>query len=103
MADQIFILSFTVGDGFTYSCDRAIPIKAESAEYIIVHLELQLTQARFLERTDRLKFYEKYPNGCLLWDGIELCVDDFFFNGEYTAPDIYTLEQWYDSLQVIRG
>lgn len=73
----------TVGDGFTYSCEKVVPIEYESCESALVDFEQALKSAQVNE-----KYY-------FLFAGCDFETESFRFE----LPDFYTVSEWFE----IRG
>lgn len=87
------VMTFTAGDGCTYSCDVALPIEYESAEAAIVEFERDAKAA--------------YLGGGVgfMFAGHELNANDFFgrVSGQpwqdapFYGPDFLTIDEWFES------
>jgi len=98
------VVSYHVGDGYTYSCDVTTPLEYESAEAFIVHFEDKLKE--YLTKCD-----EEYTPSEFTLAGIEFSATDHIWNQrqekrksdkvEYVRhidlPTVETLEEWFEN------
>lgn len=78
------VVVYTDTDGYTYSCQRCIPVDYVSAENFLVEFEEACKQA-FASRVWEFQF------GGHTWD-----VTSFMVEGRYYDPHVYELEDWFD-------
>jgi hypothetical protein len=85
------VIEYSVGDGYTYSCDVTVPVVYESAEAFAVDFE------KFC------KDLESSGKVCSLYGdvfaGQEWDVSSFFEDGVYYAPRISTVDEWFEELE----
>lgn len=88
------IIEFTTGDGYTYWARETIPIVYESAEAFAVEFE-EFCRKR-LKDFNHDQFFDltavKFASRS--WD---IC--DFFEDGKYVAPDIMTVDEWFNLVE----
>ena len=82
------IVSYTEGDGCTYSCQRDIPVVYDSAEQLTVDIE------EVANRIIRGEHREDYFTGTS-FNGHTIYVNHFVEQGKYFAPNIYTVDEWF--------
>jgi hypothetical protein len=84
------VIEHGAGDGCTWWCTCTIPVIYESAEAFAVDFEAFCLQNRDVRGYSNPKFAGH------TWD-----MEDFFpcnqdsERGEYTAPEIYTVDEWF--------
>jgi uncharacterized protein YfeS len=81
-----FVLYFTAGDGYTYSVDKALPFHYESGEQALVDFE------------DKAKFAKQVHAQTFKFAGMLMDTCTFFDEGVYYAPDVLTVDEWFDQL-----
>ena len=94
---MILVLSFSEGDGYTYSCNVVLPFEAESPEQALVDLEKLIIETNEQSKIDWKTDFE--------FCGLKLSSGLFYetsgFRDDRTSrlylPDIYTIEEWYNS------
>jgi len=120
------VVSYTHGDGCTFSCDENVPVEYESAEQLTVDIEtaalefLRNDAARSLEMEAhgrcpekqelRTKWFEDYRVMHARWKKIDeefellnalakirIHVIRFVDGGVFEAPTIRTLDEWFDA------
>lgn len=96
------VVTFTAGDGCTYSCEVDCPVEYESEEALAVHLEEHC-------KAWAAKYLMGAPEGVNLGDwwierekadrfpGTNLFASELLFDKEYVAPEIRTLEAWFEA------
>lgn len=75
-----YVLVYQLSDGYSYSFDETVPILYESAEQLLIDVE----------------------EFCKVGKEFEICghlfdPNDFSSDGKFYAPDIYTLDEWFDN------
>lgn len=75
------VMCFTVGDGCTYSCSETIPFKYESSEAALVDFEELIKRSEFESE--------------VTFAGQTFSPSDFFENGVFYGPNIYTIDEWF--------
>lgn len=85
---QKIIMTYTFGDGMTYSTDKVFPIQAESVEAALCAFEDAYNKA-------------KAVNGMFEFAGDVFYPRDFEENDIYYAPDFVTLEEWFEDSFVV--
>jgi hypothetical protein len=94
---QKLVLSYSSGDGYTYSCDNNLPFYAESK----IAAELELLDM-WLGWQGRVANATTFETSYLKFHGHELDFYDFTYRDdktrkvEYVEPTIQTLEEWFE-------
>jgi hypothetical protein len=82
------VITYSAGDGCTYSCDVALPIEYESAEAAIVDFE---TAARAAQAA-RVAYFT--------FAGLQFDASDFFWRNHdeprYYSPEFLTVDEWFN-------
>lgn len=86
------VMSYTEGDGCTYSCDHNFPFEYESVEAALVDFERLMTEAR--ATVNSFKF-------C----GQEFYADTFVHRNSLGTqivylPDFFTLDEWFETQKI---
>jgi len=119
------VVSYSVGDGYTYSCQSDVPVEYESAEQLLVDIEdaaTRLLAARKHQRDSHLAFEEKhgtFTGSCFGKKHDEwfakykafyadnpfpderdymvggLFTSHFIEDEKFYAPIIYTVDEWF--------
>lgn len=82
------VMLFTVGDGYTFSCDHAYPIHHESPEAARVEFDELCAFA-----------HSKKPNWQKMkftFCGMEFESRTFYDDDTYCPPDFLTVQEWFD-------
>lgn len=80
------VIEYVVGDGCTYHCTNTTPIEYESAEAFAVEFE-EACRVNLLNT--------RWPLQNFTFAGKEWDVSDFYFDGIYIAPEIFTVDEWF--------
>ena len=80
------VIEYSVGDGCTWGCTNTVPVEYESPEAFAVDFE-QFCLCEHA-RTDRLR-----PGA--IFAGLSWSVEAFFVDGQYWAPDVMTVDEWF--------
>jgi hypothetical protein len=84
------VMCYTDGDGYTYSCDVALPIEYESPEAALVEFEIACKAARYERREFRFGGHLFYP-------------ETFFWRDtspdRFDPPDFLTVDEWFATVQ----
>ena len=83
------IIEYEVTDGFTYHCTNTVPVVYESAEAFLVDFELSVGGSKV--NRDR-------PVSITLGSQ-EFDVNNFVDDGMYYPPNVYTLDEWFESVE----
>lgn len=82
------VLAYAAGDGYTWWANVRLPIEYESAEAAAVDFEKLCKDA-----------LDAYKSN---WASIDFafcqhkfCASDFFIDGKYSAPDFWTIDEWF--------
>ena len=81
------VVTYSIGDGCTWSADSVIPVEYESEEALLVDLEEAANaylSKKPMDRDSETKL-----------SGTNIFIDHLIENGKYYAPSIRTLEQWF--------
>lgn len=86
------VVTYTTTDGYTYSNNHILPIEFESPEALL----LAFDEAIRAYQTDSGKaFFQIGEHHFEAWDFREYC-EARDSSTEYTLPNIYTLEEWFE-------
>lgn len=80
------VIKYTVGDGCTYWCDVTTPVNYESGEAFLVDFE------KFCKENLDYNIMNPPVFAQLKWEP-----DRFFENGKYYAPDVLTVDEWFEN------
>lgn len=80
------VIEYSIGDGFTYSSVVSRPIVYESAESFLEDFESACLEA-----------YNSNDKFCV--GGLTFNTYDFFFDDEFFAPDVSTVDEWYSTVE----
>lgn len=117
------VIHYTVGDGYTYSCDITTPVVYESAEKFLVDLEeavlarqagvakgneiwyafMQATREKIGYDVDAWKIEcvkvreekDRLEGNPLFCGFTDVFLDRFLEDGKFYAPEIYTVDEWF--------
>lgn len=78
------VVEYAIGDGYTYSAMRTVPVEYESAEAFFVEFEEACQEA----------MKKEWRNG-FMFAGKEWDATDFFSEGDYYPPQILTVDEWF--------
>ncbi len=84
------VIRYTTGDGYTWHAENTAPIVYESAEAFLVDFEEIVTA--------RMANYDwRSDNHTFELGGQKFECTNFFFEGQYYAPEIMTIDEWFKS------
>lgn len=120
------IVSYTVGDDYTYSCDAIVPCVYESADRLLVDLEeavsfyqlghskamdirheFDMTCGHLLEEEwmvarRKLDVLVLALEGPKIFEKVAaLYLEHFIEDGKFLAPEVFTVDEWFASKGVI--
>jgi hypothetical protein len=84
------VIQYTTGDGYTWHAQNTVPVVYESAEAFLVDFE-EIVKAKFASHDWRTSTFE-FELG-----GQKFDYTDFIQEGEYYAPEIMTIDEWFKS------
>lgn len=91
------VMIINIGDGFTFSADRTLPVLYESAEALYCDLEKEIEVAFDKLKNEHRPWAQRFE---FTIAGYEFNVDDFLEKGtdrtEVMMPEILTLDEWYE-------
>jgi hypothetical protein len=82
------VIKYSVGDGYTWHADEVVPVVYESAEAFLVDFEA-------IVMDHKAKNSWRSPSFDLA--GQSFNYTDFFQEGVYHAPEIMTIDEWFQS------
>jgi hypothetical protein len=77
------VLTYVQGDGYTYSCDVALPVDYESGEALLVDFEAEARDA-----------YQRQV-AYFAVAGRQFSTQNFFDQGSYYGPEVLTVDEWF--------
>jgi hypothetical protein len=84
------VMTYTEGDGCTYSCDVALPVIYKSAEAAIVDFEIACKAAHEW-------YMASWRNGTQFkFASKDFQITSFFFEGKFVSPDFMTVDEWFE-------
>lgn len=81
------VIETTVGDGYTWHAIVTVPVEYESPEAFSVDFE----EACLQNKNNHMPFH---------FAGKDWNAQNFIFEGEYYAPEIFTVDEWFDLPQL---
>ena len=88
------VMTYSEGDGCTYSCDHTYPFEFESAEAAIVEFERLFNEANVPDPK------RGYIVGQFTFCGFELNVCTFKDGNQVYLPEFYTLDEWFEKCRL---
>jgi hypothetical protein len=79
------VVEYQVGDSYTWTATETLPVIYESGEALAVEFE---------RRVRALKD-QNYPDNQFILGGQTFEAQDFWVDGEYYAPEIFTVDEWF--------
>jgi hypothetical protein len=85
------VVQYSVGDGYTWHAENTVPVVYESAEAFLADFEeiVKPYMDKNLLRFDKRKF---------VLGGQQFDCSDFFYEGQYQAPEVMTVDEWFDEI-----
>jgi hypothetical protein len=88
------VVQYSVGDGCSWYAENTVPVVYESAEAFLVDFE-EIVKPYMDKNSSRYYAKREFVLG-----GQQFDCSDFFFEGKYQAPDVMTVDEWFDEVGV---
>lgn len=85
------IVSYSCGDSYSAMWTANVPFEYESAEQLLVDIEVQ---AAIVLENIRKSVYAESPT--IRAGDTELTISDFISGGKYWAPSVVSVDQWFE-------
>ncbi len=88
------VVQYSVGDGCSWYAENTVPVVYESAEAFLVDFE-EIVKP-YMDKNSSW-YYNKRE---FVLGGQQFDCSDFFFEGRYYAPEVMTVDEWFDEVGV---